>query len=216
MFSDKDIVWGDDTVEYGWLVEIQLGKLSGKMTIAHLEQIIATLNVLILLFDNSENQLSKNSDETQLIVANETEKKPKPPFPINVKMFSSTNTNTPNINMASTFSKKPKMLSHRKSIQEQMKKFKGQDKNTRKLQQQQQQFSAANKGQTVNVDSEGVHNKGKLKKITDQHALKYKFFRLSVDAVDLWLVENGVAVQAFVSPIRVACCNLHGNFLKPF
>jgi len=32
MFSDKDVTLGNDTIEYAWLVEVQLGHLKGKMT----------------------------------------------------------------------------------------------------------------------------------------------------------------------------------------
>ena len=32
MFSDKDLPLGHDTIEYAWLVEVQLGHLKGKMT----------------------------------------------------------------------------------------------------------------------------------------------------------------------------------------
>lgn len=32
MFSDKDVPLGNDTIEYGWLVEVQLGQLKGKLT----------------------------------------------------------------------------------------------------------------------------------------------------------------------------------------
>ena len=32
MFSDKDVPLGNDTIEYGWLVEVQLGQLKWKMT----------------------------------------------------------------------------------------------------------------------------------------------------------------------------------------
>ena len=32
MFSDKDLPLGQDTIEYAWLVEVQLGHLKGKMT----------------------------------------------------------------------------------------------------------------------------------------------------------------------------------------
>lgn len=34
---------------------------------------------------------------------------------------------------------------------------------------------------------------------------------MAVDAVDMWLVESGVALQVWVSPVRVANCNLHGR-----
>ncbi|KAJ8972148.1 hypothetical protein NQ314_000374 [Rhamnusium bicolor] len=49
MFSDVGQSLDQDTIEYAWLVEIQLGKLSGKLTTPQLYSILACLETLILL-----------------------------------------------------------------------------------------------------------------------------------------------------------------------
>lgn len=38
--------------------------------------------------------------------------------------------------------------------------------------------------------------------------------RVSVDAIDLYLIESGTALNLWASPIRLATCNLHGNHVK--
>jgi len=38
--------------------------------------------------------------------------------------------------------------------------------------------------------------------------------RVSVDAVDVYLIESGTALHAWISPIRLANCNLHGQRVK--
>lgn len=38
--------------------------------------------------------------------------------------------------------------------------------------------------------------------------------RLSIDVVDLYWQEMGTVMQFWISPIRVATCNLHGHQVK--
>lgn len=44
--------------------------------------------------------------------------------------------------------------------------------------------------------------------------IKYRLTRVTVDAVDLYLIENGTAVHTWISPIRMSTCNLHGQQVK--
>ncbi|XP_050533025.1 transmembrane protein KIAA1109 homolog isoform X6 [Daktulosphaira vitifoliae] len=57
MFSDTQRKLDQDTLEYAWLLEIQLGKLSGKVTAPQLFHIVTGLETLFLLMIDSENQL---------------------------------------------------------------------------------------------------------------------------------------------------------------
>nr|XP_042899305.1 transmembrane protein KIAA1109 isoform X2 [Parasteatoda tepidariorum] len=41
--------------------------------------------------------------------------------------------------------------------------------------------------------------------------IKYRMTRLSIDAIDLCIVESGTAIEIEVFPLRLATCNLHGN-----
>lgn len=48
----------EDTIEYAWLLEFQMGKLSGKLSAPQLYAVIASLETLILLIEDSENELN--------------------------------------------------------------------------------------------------------------------------------------------------------------
>ncbi|XP_067623128.1 bridge-like lipid transfer protein family member 1 isoform X11 [Eurosta solidaginis] len=135
MFSNEGCSLDEDTLEYSWLIEVQLGKLSGKLTLPQLCNIVVGLETLVLLAVDSENCL-----------------------------------------------KSPK---------------------------------------TVRNCHHGVpsnqcpHTKEENKyKCPSAEDIKYKMTRLSVDAVDVYLIESGTALHAWVSPIRLANCNLHGQRVK--
>ncbi|CAH1406051.1 unnamed protein product [Nezara viridula] len=57
MFSDEGRSYDQETIEYAWLLELQLGKLSGKMTTAQLYNVMSSLECLLLLTLDSENRL---------------------------------------------------------------------------------------------------------------------------------------------------------------
>ncbi|KPJ04765.1 Uncharacterized protein KIAA1109 [Papilio xuthus] len=56
-FSDTNRSVEDDTVEYAWLMELQLGQLTGRLTLPQLYQIISSLETFLLLICDSENEL---------------------------------------------------------------------------------------------------------------------------------------------------------------
>ncbi|XP_039287951.1 LOW QUALITY PROTEIN: transmembrane protein KIAA1109 [Nilaparvata lugens] len=56
-FSDEGRRVDQETVEYAWLLEIQLGKLTGKMTTPQMYHLITGLETLLLLICDSENKL---------------------------------------------------------------------------------------------------------------------------------------------------------------
>jgi len=76
MFSDVGQSLDQDTVEYAWLVEMQLGKLSGKLTTPQLYSIMASLETLLLLIGDDENEL--NSPSSDLVLNQPVIKKKEP------------------------------------------------------------------------------------------------------------------------------------------
>ncbi|GBP70037.1 Uncharacterized protein KIAA1109 [Eumeta japonica] len=62
LFSDANRSTEDDTIEYGWLMELQLGQLTGRLTLPQLYQVISSLETFLLLICDNENELiSPNS-----------------------------------------------------------------------------------------------------------------------------------------------------------
>lgn len=57
MFSNEGCALDEDTLEYSWLVEVQLGKLSGKLTLPQLFNVAVGLETLALLAVDPENCL---------------------------------------------------------------------------------------------------------------------------------------------------------------
>lgn len=57
MFSDEGRSLDEETMEYAWLVEVHLGKLSGKMTTPQLHHLVTSLETLALLVQDDENDL---------------------------------------------------------------------------------------------------------------------------------------------------------------
>ncbi|KAJ8729122.1 hypothetical protein PYW08_000703 [Mythimna loreyi] len=56
-FSDTNRTVEEDTVEYAWMMELQLGQLTGRLTLPQLYQIISSLETFLLLICDSENEL---------------------------------------------------------------------------------------------------------------------------------------------------------------
>lgn len=57
MFSNEGRRLDQETLEYAWLIEVQLGKLSGKITSPQLHHLITSLETFLLMAKNSENNL---------------------------------------------------------------------------------------------------------------------------------------------------------------
>lgn len=135
MFSNEGRNLDEDTLEYSWLVEVQLGKLTGKLTLPQLVNVVTGLETLILLAIDPENCL-----------------------------------------------KSPKTVRN------------------------------CHHGVPSNLCPQTKEeNKYKCPSSED---IKYKMTRVSVDAVDVYLIESGTALHAWISPIRLANCNLHGQRVK--
>ncbi|XP_063234537.1 bridge-like lipid transfer protein family member 1 isoform X2 [Bacillus rossius redtenbacheri] len=135
MFSDEGRTLDQETVEYAWLVEIQLGKLSGKLTASQLHHLVTGLETFLLLARDAENNL-------------------RPP-----RLSRVCHHGLPPLECA------------RSDVESRQHCPAGDD-------------------------------------------LKYRMTRLAVDALDLYLVEHGTAVQMWASPVRVATCNLHGHYVR--
>ncbi|XP_025405724.1 uncharacterized protein KIAA1109 isoform X4 [Sipha flava] len=135
MFSDAERNLDQDTLEYAWLLEIQLGKLSGKATAPQLFHVITGLETLFLLMFDSENQL------------------------------------------------KPAHLP-----------------------------SECHHG---SPPSTCPHNDAQARyRCPTADEIKYRMTRVAIDALDIYLVESGTAINLWASPLRLSHCNLHSNHLK--
>lgn len=135
MFSNENRSLEDETLEYGWLLEIQLGKLSGKLSLPQLTHVLLGLETMAYLALDPENDL-----------------------------------------------KSPKSLIY------------------------------CHHGSPVNLCT---HTKEDIKyRCPSSEDIKYKMLRVAIDAIDIYLVENGCALHTWMSPVRFAMCNLHGQQVK--
>lgn len=171
MFSDVGRSLDADTIEYAWLVEIQCGKLSGKLTMPQLHSLLASLETLMLLLCDSENELISPKDDIVLsqppIIQNTHN--PFQNLPQNVQQA-----------LQSLLQKNPSNTSTNKTITN----ANVPPKNVNKT----KENKTKEKANANEVDLNEC----------DAHKLKYKFCRLAVDAVDFWLVESGAALQLWV------------------
>ncbi|XP_058456070.1 bridge-like lipid transfer protein family member 1 isoform X4 [Malaya genurostris] len=135
MFSNEGRQLEEETLEYAWLLEVQLGKLSGKMTLPQLCSVVVGLETLAFLTMDGENEL-----------------------------------------------KSPKTVRY------------------------------CHHGVPTNVCP---HTKEEAKyRCPSTEDIKYRMTRVAIDAVDFYLIESGAALHTWISPIRIATCNLHGQQVK--
>ncbi|OWR42726.1 hypothetical protein KGM_210934 [Danaus plexippus plexippus] len=57
-FSDTNRNVEEETIEYAWMMELQLGQLTGRLTLPQLYQIISSLETFLLLICDNENELT--------------------------------------------------------------------------------------------------------------------------------------------------------------
>lgn len=57
-FSDANRSVEDETVEYAWMMELQLGQLTGRLSLPQLYHIISSLETFVLLIFDNENELT--------------------------------------------------------------------------------------------------------------------------------------------------------------
>lgn len=135
MFSNEGRALDDETLEYSWLLEIQLGKLSGKLTIPQLVNVVTGLETMFTLALDAENEL-----------------------------------------------RPPKTLRY------------------------------CHHGVVSNLCSH-TRDENKYRCPTSED-IKYRMTRVAIDAIDFYLVEGGTALHAWISPVRLSTCNLHGQKVK--
>uniref|UniRef100_A0A1B0D1P6 Fragile site-associated protein C-terminal domain-containing protein n=1 Tax=Phlebotomus papatasi TaxID=29031 RepID=A0A1B0D1P6_PHLPP len=135
MFSNEGRSLNEDTLEYGWLLEVQLGKLSGKLTLQQLCHLVTGLETFLMLVMDSENHLRP--------------------------------------------SKTIRYCHH---------------------------------GIPSNLCPQSKEDT--RYRCPSCEDIKYRMTRVAIDATDLYLVESGTALHTWISPIRIAMCNLHGQQVK--
>ena len=211
MFSDVGRSLDQDTIEYTWLLEIQLGKLCGKLTSPQLHSVLACLETMALLLGDSENELNSPADDALLRGPQVTQKATSPQqnfFPLQQFLQPKTS-NTSNLNKnisggnlgGSQRSSEKNIRNERKHSEVGKEKEIGAGTTT----------AATTTTSTTTTTASNINTSEDDALNADTHKLKYKVCRLAIDAVDFWLVEAGVALQLWVSPIRLATCNLHGK-----
>jgi hypothetical protein len=135
MFSNENRSLDDETLEYAWLLEVQLGKLSGKLSLPQLTHVLLGLETLAYLALDPENEM-----------------------------------------------KSPKSLIY------------------------------CHHGMAANLCPQ---TKEEIKyRCPSSEDIKYRMLRVAIDAIDIYLVESGCALHTWLSPIRFAMCNLHGQQVK--
>lgn len=202
MFSDVGQTLDQDTIEYAWLVEIQLGKLSGKLTTPQLCSVVTCLETFVLLVEDSENDL--NSPKDDALLSQPVIKKKSNGFTQNVhvqhmqqaiqQLLQSKNSSS-NANVTNKLSSNNTSSNTKNSAQTKL---------TDKKKDDEKKGSIRSTG--VSTD-EHIQEKENY----SEHKLKYKFCRVAIDAIDFWLVESGAALQLWLSPVRLSTCNLHGK-----
>lgn len=135
MFSDEKRSLDEETLEYAWLLELQLGQLTGRLTIPQFFSLFNSLETFILLASDTENKL--------------------------------------------TSPKTTKICHH------------GVD--------------------TTTCSSTNIQNKYFCPSSED---IKYRMTRVAIDSVDIHIIDNGTALQAWISPIRLCICNLHNDLFN--
>lgn len=195
MFSDVGRTLDQDTIEYAWLIDVQLGRLSGKLSSPQLHSILTCLETLILLLADSENELNSPAEDVLLHEPQVAQSKsnthqnffpPLQQFLQNKTSGTNTAKNVSQNSSNATVQKNEKIAKNERKASETTTNTKEKKTNT----------ASNNETDVSNIDC---------------HKLKYRVSRLAVDAVDFWLVESGVALQLWVSPVRLATCNLHGK-----
>lgn len=169
MFSDVGRSLDQDTVEYAWLIEIQTGKVSGKLTAPQLHSLVVSLETLLLLASATENELNSPTDDALLARPSQTKQ----------------TTVSPTQNLQEHVQQAIQQLLQPKNHQNHQAK-KTDDANNKE------------KRPTAVGRQNSVQNNEFDVRTCDAHKLKYKLTRVAVDAVDFWLVESGVALQLWV------------------
>ncbi|CAH0602821.1 unnamed protein product [Chrysodeixis includens] len=131
-FSDTNRTVEEDTVEYAWMMELQLGQLTGRLTLPQLYQIISSLETFLLLICDSENELV-------------------PPNPAKQCHHGMNNVLCPETDLTLKY------------------------------------------------------------RCPTPNEIKYKMIRVAIDLIDIYIADSNTTLQAWISPVRLSYCNLHGS-----
>lgn len=212
MFSDVGRTLDQDTIEYAWLIEVQMGRLSGKLTTPQLFTVLASLETLVLLCCDSENELNSIKDDALLSqpqmqqTAPPTQNLPQHVQQAIQQLLQPKNSSVNNPQKSGGGGGGGGMQGGNSGGGGQIKNV----QNAEKKQPNERKRSEENSKKVLRQNS-NVNNVELETKEVDSHSLKYKMTRVAVDAIDFWLVESGAALQLWLSPIRLANCNLHGK-----
>lgn len=184
MFSDVGRSLDQDTLEYAWLVEAHLGKLTGKLTTPQLCTLAASIETLVLLVLDDEDELIHPNEDDFTSVPEQRKKSVISTQPLQ-QAFQQfyTNVMVKNQQNSSGTSQNVKFGSADRSSKNNLK-VSAEKKRSEDLEKK----GSLTKKETG--DGENVNQ--------DCHKLKYKFTRVAVDAMDVWLVESGTALQLWV------------------
>ncbi|XP_046402633.1 transmembrane protein KIAA1109 isoform X3 [Ischnura elegans] len=238
MFSDEGRSLDEETLEYAWLLELQLGKLNGKLTTPQMYHLITSLETFALLLTDSENTLRSPHfiPVAQKPGTNIKAKQPTPPAhgfesgtnppsggsPSNrgsllVSGMLSSDKSTSGIGSETQRTNKTEVSStvpnpnllHPPLMT--MQSLSSSSCASSSLGCGTADNSATNRTQSSlqRGDSDKTCGNGDA----DQ-GVKYRMVRVAIDALDLYIVESGTALQIWASPIRIATCNLHSRNVK--
>lgn len=208
MFSNIGRSLDEDTIEYAWLLEIQLGKLSGRLTSPQLHSLVVCLETLVLLMGDAENELNSPKNVSALNQIQTTTKTKRTTQNISqnvqhtIQQFLQ-----PKSSSSNTSNKITQLGNSINGLQ-----AKGENINKGPRKSEIERFKQSDSVNREKGKGAGLSNKTEEDiNSYNVHKLKYKFCRVAVDAIDFWLVESGTALQLWISPVRLATCNLHGK-----
>lgn len=200
MFSNEGRSLDQETLEYAWLVEVQLGRLSGRLSTPHLENIVSGVESFVLTVLDEENTL--RSPHSFLLCHHgnnqfECEDQLPDQFPPPAHGTSTCSTLT---------------CSQCGGDNLQCPQCGGGRGGTPQPPPTASSSTGSFPHQIGPQPSSNTKVPNELCPTSED--IKYKMVRLSVDAVDVYVVESGTALSLWISPIRLALCNLHGHVMR--
>lgn len=168
MFSNEGRSLDQETLEYAWLIEVQLGKLSGRLTTPHIENIVSSCEAFILTVLDEENSL--RSPHSFLICHH------------GFNQFECASLRMEETSSLFEYSEDPKGGTVMSDS--------GKNPSL---------YNEHVPGERIKVTTEGSQSPKKSVTVCPtSEDIKYKLVRLSFDAIDFYLVENGTALSLWV------------------
>jgi len=155
MFSNEGRTLDQETLEYAWLVEVQIGKLSGRLTTPNVENIVSSCEAFLLTVLDCENSL--RSPHSFLVCHHGNNQFECPAF---------------HIQESNTFCSEDELRN--------------------------EVLTTKRSPSSVDYERDSM-SKSFMNVCPTSEDIKYKLVRVSVDAIDIYLVENGTALSLWVS-----------------